>query len=399
MARTRQVKNAKETKTTEKVNEPKTQDQIIEHLVAKIKQNLTVEDSKYVQVNENFKKVGPGLSLSGLLRLYKQEDKANFVLIPEFKVAGTTAVVEKLLSTLGSSLQQQKDKSGVIDVNNYESFAVVRDVAQDGALASLLISSDKISEIAKFVKTNKTKPKDERDTPKKKKAQRRKSPTGVKLEKSPRISVSPLENLTLESLVDLLKRLAEKQEGLDVSTTTFERTDAGLTVVGAKLFKIKAGSRSKRTLVDTGVLRGLGSESAEALEAFLKQVGQTDAEVKTCIEKFKAARAEPNVAEPKAKPKKAAKKEQAKDKAKEAKKEVKDEGKHEVKDEGKHEAKDKAKDKAKEQVKPKKDKSAPAKKASKSATPAKSAPKAAAKTTIETTKAKTRDVKPRTSKN
>jgi hypothetical protein len=200
-----------------------------------------------------------------------------------------------------------------------------------------------------------------------------------------------LENLTLESLVDLLKRLAEKQEGLDVSTTTFERTDAGLTVVGAKLFKIKAGSRSKRTLVDTGVLRGLGSESAEALEAFLKQVEQTDAEVKTCIEKFKAARAEPNVAEPKAKPKKAAKKEQAK----EAKKEVKDEGKHE----GKHEAKDKAKDKAKEQVKPKKDKSAPAKKASKSATPAKSAPKAAAKTTIETTKAKTRDVKPRTSKN
>lgn len=334
-----------ETRVAEKKtegNQPKTQDQIIDQLVAKIKQNLTVPDSKFVQVNENFKKVGPGLSLSGFLRLYKQADKTNFIGIPEYKIAGPTEVVDKILVALGTSLETLRaNEGGVIDVDNHESYVVARLPQKDETVASILITSDKIAEIAKFVKTNKVANKKEEGehTPKKKKAQRRKSPTGVKIEKSPRISVDPLNHLTYDGLVDLLKRLTEKQEGLDVSTITISREGEQVNVLGAKLFKIKAGSKSKRVLLD-GALRGLASESAGSLSLLLKELGQSDADIKPHLDKFKPV----------------AKKEEVKEKAKEVK--------------------------AKEEPKATKKVS-------------KKEPVAAA---AEVTKAKTRDVKPRTSK-
>jgi hypothetical protein len=349
MTRTKQNgKKGKETKKAEtrvaetKVeNKPKTQDEIVQQLVVKIQQNLTVTDSKFVQVNENFKKVGPGLSLSGLSRLYKQTDKSNFVLVPEFKIAGPTSVVEKLLVSLGTTYTQQKAKEyGVLDVSNYETYIENNAAVVEPVLATEQITSDKISAIAQLIKSKKTKAnKDDGDVPKKKRAQRRKSHTGVELEKSPRVSVDPLTNLTLESLLELLRRLAEKQEGLDISKSEVSRESGQLILKGSKTFKIKGGSKSKRVLLD-GSLRGLASETADKVSALLGELGQSEAEQKVHLDKFKPA--------PEARPKKV---------VKEA-------------------AKDAAPAKTKKEAAGKKEATKPA----------------------ETTKAKTRDVKPRTSK-
>lgn len=335
MARTKQNnKKVKETKNAEtrvaetKVDEkaeakPKTQEEIIQQLVSKVRENLTVADSKYVQVNENFKKVGPGLSLSGLGRLYKQADKANFVLVPEFKIAGPLSVVETLLSSLSSSLSQQRAKEyGVLDLNNYETYISTHVAPVEPAPILAAITSDKIAEIAQLIKTKKTK-KEERDTPKKKKAQRRKSPTGVELAKSPRIGVDPLTGLTLDGLLDLLKKLAKKQEGLDVSKTSVSQEGDVLTVTGAKTFKIKAGSKSKRVLLE-GSLRGLASETPEAVGTLLQELGLSAAEQKVHLDKFKSGKstgAAGKKEEVKAKQKKAGVKKDRKEKEKEKEKE------------------------------------------------------------------------------
>ena len=327
----KQTKKAKEVKKTEtrvaepKVeNQPKTQQEILEQLVEKVKQNLSSPDSKYVQVNENLKKVGPGLSLLGLERLYKKEDKKNFVLVPEHKVSGPSEVVEQLLTLLGSSLQQQRDKPfGVLDVNNYEEYVathVTPNIQPPQPIVA--ISTDKISQIALLIKTKKTK-KVERDTPKKKKAQRRKSPIGVELAKSPKISVDPLSELTLEVLQDLLKRLAEKQQGLDISKSTLTSENDKITMIGATTFKIKAGTKSKRVILD-GSLRGLASDSKEQVVTLLTQLGLSEANQKTHLAKFKAAaapKAAPKKQEAKTKTKKGAEKGAEKDK-KEGKAEV-----------------------------------------------------------------------------
>jgi hypothetical protein len=344
MTRTKQNgKKGKETKKAEtrvaETKVEKTQDEIVQQLVAKIQHNLSITDSKFVQVNENFKKVGPGLTLSGLSRLYKQTDKSNFVLVPEFKIAGPTSVVEKLLVILGTNFTQQKSKEyGILDLSNYETYIESNAAVVEPVLVTEQITSDKISAIAQLIKSKKSKAnKDDGDVPKKKRAQRRKSHTGVELENSPRVSVDPLTNLTLESLLELLRRLAEKQEGLDVSKSEVSRESGQLIVKGSKTFKIKGGSKSKRVLLD-GSLRGLASETADKVSALLRELGQSEAEQKVHLDKFKPA-----------KPKKSVKEAPAVAPAKAKKKEV----------------------------------------ASK---------KEAKEATAETTKAKTRDVKPRTSK-
>jgi hypothetical protein len=288
MARTKQG-NKKITKKAEtrvaQPDQPKTQEEIIELLIAKIRDNLKSSDAKYVQVNENFKKVGPGLSLAGLTRLYKQEDKSSFVLVPEFKLAGSSVVVEKLLTSLGSSLASQREKNGLIDATNFETFEQVRE-EREKATESAPILSDKISEIAKFIKVNKgNKVGNDNNSPKKKRAQRRKSHTGITIEADPKTDVSTII-ATVESVSELLKKLAEKQEGLDISSLTFEEKEGVLQALGAKAFKIKAGRKTKRSLVDWNGGH-LGSTTSVALELFLKKIGVLDADVATVVKRFK----------------------------------------------------------------------------------------------------------------
>lgn len=291
MARTKQG-NKKITKKAEtrvaQPDQPKTQEEIIEQLVSKIKDNLKSSDAKYVQVNENFKKVGPGLSLAGLTRLYKQEDKSSFVLVPEFKVAGSSVVVEKILTSLGSSLASQREKNGLIDATNFETFEQVRE-EREKATESAPILSDKISEIAKFIKVNKGNNKggNDNNSPKKKRAQRRKSHTGLTIEADPKTDVSTII-ANVECVSELLKKLAEKQEGLDISNLTFEEKEGVLHALGAKSFKIKAGGKTKRSLVDWNGGH-LGSTTSVALELFLKKIGVSDADVAAVVKRFKGA--------------------------------------------------------------------------------------------------------------
>jgi hypothetical protein len=338
---------------------PKTQDDIIQLLVQKIKSSLTTKDkthSKFIQVNENFKKVGPGLSISGLSRLYKQEDKKNFVLVPEYNIAGPLEVVEKLLTELGSSFSDKKSQEfGVIGFDNYEKYVSLHTENKEPAQVSEPITHDKMSQYVQHIKTKKTK-KEDNDTPKKKKAQRRKSPTGVEISESPRLKVDIIKELNFSSLVDLLRKLAGKQEGLDITKAVLSKEENGsLTLSGSKLFKIKAGSKSKRVLLD-GHLRGLASEEEAPIALLLKEIGFSELEQKNHLVKFKTSQEE----------KRKKKKDEPKKAKKAAKKPV---AKKEAKDAAKDTAKDAAKDAAKEETKKE-----------------------------VTTKAKTRDVKPRTSK-
>jgi hypothetical protein len=288
---TKKANKKAETRVAQKAveNRPKTEDEIIDQLVVKIRQNLTVKDSKYVQVNENFKKVGPGLSLSGLLRLYKQPGKENFILIPEYKVSGPTQVIERILGRLSTSLETLRAKEGgVVDIQNYETYVVAR-LPEKETVASVLISSDKIAELAKLVKEHKI-VKEDRDEPKKKKAQRRKSHTGIQVSQVEKIAVDNLTEVSQENLVDLLKRLAEQQKGLDVTGATATRVDGHLTLSGSKSFTIKGGSKSKRLLIDSGALRGLAAESTDKLGEILKELGLSAAESKVYLDKFKPAK-------------------------------------------------------------------------------------------------------------
>lgn len=263
--------------------EPKTQDQLIDELVTKIKENVQNGGGKYIQVSDAFKKVGPGLTLSGLQRVYKQPEKSDFIYTREFLFAGSTRVVDQILGKLGSSVAGQRLKNDIVDVTNYQDHLVVR-VVNRAPVADVLITHDKMSELVKFVKQSRTAVKEEKGTPKKKKAQRRKSPTGVKVARSPRIAVERLSG-TVSAIQEVIRRLSEKQLGLDVSNVTFEDTTDGLIVSGGRAFKVRSNPKSKRVIVDySGGHISAGSSSG--LETFLRRIGHSDDDVKTVVDAF-----------------------------------------------------------------------------------------------------------------
>ena len=276
--KTTQAKSQTETRTGAP-DAPKTQEQLIDELVGKIRENAP-NGEKYIQVSESYKKVGPGLTLSGLQRVYKQPAKSDFIYSQEFKFAGSTQVVEQLLSKLGTSVATQRSKSDIIDANNYQDYFVVR--PNRPPQADLLITREKMSELVKLVKQSRTAAKEEKGTPKKKKAQRRKSNAGVQV--ADRVSVSRL-TASVSAVAEVIRQLAERQLGLDVSHLTFEETPEGWVAVGGRTFRPKPNPKSKRVYVDYSSGH-LGSETSEALESFLRKIGHSDSEVSTLLNLF-----------------------------------------------------------------------------------------------------------------
>jgi hypothetical protein len=259
---------------------PKTEEQLVDELVNKITENAKSSGGKYIQVSEEWKKVGPGLTLTGLERVYKQPQKSDFIYSREFLFAGSTRVVDRLLSKLGSSVAGQRLKNDIIDLTNYQDHLVTR-VVNKTVQPDVLITHDKMSELVKLVKQTRNNGKEEKGTPKKKKAQRRKSPTGVKVARSPRVVVERISG-TVSSLSDILKKLAEKQLGLDVTNVTYEETTDGLVVSGSKAFKL-SNKRSKRVVVDHAGGH-IGSETSSALENLLRKTGHSEEEVKSVVD-------------------------------------------------------------------------------------------------------------------
>jgi hypothetical protein len=344
---------------------PKTQDQLIDELVAKIKENVE-NGGKYIQVSDTFKKVGPGLALTGLQRVYKQPEKSDFIYTQEFKFAGSTAVVEQLLGKLGSSVAAQRAKNDIVDASNHEEHLVVRPAKPAGA--DVLISYDKMSELVKLMKQNRTVVKEEKGSPKRKRAQRRKSHTGVQV--APRINVNRL-TATLISIADVVRQLSERQLGLDVTDVTFEDAADGLVAVGARSGRSVPHPKSKRVSVEYSGGHLL-SETSAALEAFLRRIGHSDTEVAPVLEAFTAASEKLKAQAPKEEKKTEEVKPQAKSQPK-----------------GQAKAKPKAKQSAKAVVAPGKEEVEEEKPKKESKSKVKSPPKV--------TKAKTRTVKPRTS--
>jgi hypothetical protein len=261
---------------------PKTQEQLIDELVAKIKENVE-KGGKFIQVSDAFKKVGPGLALTGLQRVYKQPEKADFLYSQEFKFAGPTAVVEQLLGKLGTSVASQREKNDIVDASNHENYLVIR--PQKPAVAEVVISHDKMSELVKLMRQNRTAVKEEKGSPKKKRAQRRKSHTGVQV--APRIVVDRL-TATLASIADVVRQLSERQLGLDVTNVTFEDAADGLVAVGGRTGKSVPNYRVKRVSVEYSGGHLL-SETSSALESFLRRIGHSDAEVAPLLNSFSTA--------------------------------------------------------------------------------------------------------------
>ena len=258
---------------------PKTQEQLIDELVAKIKENVE-KGGKYIQVSDAFKKVGPGLALTGLQRVYKQAEKADFLYTQEYRFAGPTPVVEQLLGKLGTSVASQREKNDIVDASNHENHLVVR--PPKPAVPDVLISYDKMSELVRLMKQNRTTAKDEKGSPKKKRAQRRKSHTGVQV--APRIIVDRL-TATLASIADVVRQLSERQLALDVTNVTFEDAADGLVAVGGRTGRSVPHSRTKRVSVEYSGGHLL-SETSSALEAFLRRIGHSDAEVTPLLSSF-----------------------------------------------------------------------------------------------------------------
>jgi hypothetical protein len=259
---------------------PKTEEQLIDELVVKIRENAEKKD-KFIQVSETFKKVGPGLALTGLQRIYKQPEKSDFIYSQEFRFAGSTRVVEHLLGKLGSSVASQRLKNDIIDLTNYEQYLVVRVIVRN-PVADTLISHDKMSELVKRVKEGRTAVKEDKGTPKRKKAQRRKSNTGVKV--TDRITVNRLE-ATVSAVSDVIRKLAERQLGLDVTNVTFEESADGVVVLGGRTFRVTPQPKSKRVSVDYNGGH-LSSQTSQALESFLRRIGHTDVEVSPLLTSF-----------------------------------------------------------------------------------------------------------------
>ena len=264
---------------------PKTQDELVNELVARIKENAEKGD-KFIQVSDTFKKVGPGLTLSGLQRVYKQAEKSNFIYTQEFKFAGSTQTVDELLVKLGTSVVGQRLKNDIIDASNYQNYLVVRQPNPNRPVpVELLITHDKMSELVKLVKQTRTAVKEDKGTPKKKKAQRRKSHTGVKVSRTPNVNVERL-TATVAGVADVLHQLSERQLGLDVTHVTFEETPEGLVGLNGRTYRVRVNPKSKRSSVSYAGGH-LGSETLEALRAFLSRIGHTDAEVKSVTDTFK----------------------------------------------------------------------------------------------------------------
>ena len=82
MTRTKAAKKGQTTTNTETrtgtVQPPKTQDEVLVELASKVKENAE-KSEKYIQLNEQLKKVGPGLTLLGLQRVYSLPDRSDFV--------------------------------------------------------------------------------------------------------------------------------------------------------------------------------------------------------------------------------------------------------------------------------------------------------------------------------
>jgi hypothetical protein len=306
---------------------PKTQEQLIDELVAKIKENVE-KGGKFIQVSDTFRKVGPGLSLTGLQRVYKQPEKADFLYTQQYKFAGSTPIVEQLLSKFGTSVAAQREKNDIVDVANHQNHLVVR--PPQPAVAEIVISHDKMSELVKLMRQNRTAVKEEKGSPKKKRAQRRKSHTGVHV--APRIVVDRL-TATLASIADVVRQLSERQLGLDVTHVTFEDAADGLVAVGGRTGRTVPNPRSKRVSVEYSGGHLL-SETSSSLEAFLRKIGHSDAEVtplltafSTALETSKVSKTDAGKTEAKSE---GADKPKAKPKAKQAPKTVVAPGKEEV---------------------------------------------------------------------
>jgi hypothetical protein len=273
----KQNKNQTETRT----QQPKTSEEILSELVARIKENATSQD-KFIQLSSDLKKVGPGLSLTGLERVYKQPEKSDFVYSLEHRVAGPTSAMDKVLGLLGSSMAGQRLKNDIVDLTNYQSHLVVRPPVQRELLPEKHFSSSDISDLARRIKETKNAVKEEKAnaSPRKKRAQRRKSNTGVKVARTPRVSVDRLL-ATSANLSEVLQKLSERQQGLDLSLVTFEDSTEGLLALGARPFRIR--HKSKRPVLQYSGGH-LTTETTEQLETVLRKVGVPEADLKTLVE-------------------------------------------------------------------------------------------------------------------
>jgi hypothetical protein len=312
----KQNKNQTETRT----QQPKTQEELLAELVARIRENATAQD-KFIQLSDELKKVGPGLSLTGLERVYKQPEKSDFVYSLEHRVAAHSAGLDKILGHLGTSLAGQRLKNDIIDLTNYQQHLVVRPPVQREQIPEKNFSTTDISDLARRIKESKTAAKEEKvnGSPRKKRAQRRKSHTGVKVAQNSRVALDRVL-ATLNNVSDVLRQLSERQQGLDVTGVTFEETPEGLFALGARPFRIR--HKTKRAFVEyTG--GHLSAETPEQLETVLRRVGVSDADLtqlvtslRTQLQPSESAREEPVVQEKKkvqkAQPKEQKKQETAK---------------------------------------------------------------------------------------
>jgi hypothetical protein len=181
---------------------------------------------------------------------------------------------------LGSSVSAQRAKDDIVDATNHEQHLVIR--PPKPPVAEVLISYDKMSELVRLVRQNRTTVKEDKGTPKKKRAQRRKSHTGVQV--APRIVVDRL-TATLSSIADVVRQLSERQLGLDVTNITFEESAEGLVAVGGRTGRSSPNPRSKRLSVEYNGGHLL-SETSGALESFLRRIGHTDSEVGPLLTSF-----------------------------------------------------------------------------------------------------------------
>jgi hypothetical protein len=272
----KQNKSQTETRT----QQPKTPEELLADLVARIRENATAQD-KFIQLTNDLKKVGPGLSLTGLERVYKQPEKSDFVYSLEHRVAAPSAGLDKILGHLGTSLAGQRLKNDIVDLTNYSQHLVVRPPVQREVVPEKHFNPTDISDLARRIKESRTAAKEEKAnaSPRKKRAQRRKSPTGVTVARTPRVAVDRLL-ANVETLSDVLRRLSEKQQGLDLTSVTFEESSEGLVAVGARVFRIR--HKSKRAVVDYAGGH-LSAETPEVLETVLRRVSVSDADVSALV--------------------------------------------------------------------------------------------------------------------
>jgi hypothetical protein len=286
----------KKGRTSPKVE--KSQDDLMKELVDKVKKlNESETFDKYIQLNEQGKKVGPGITLAGLSRIYKSPENTDFIFVNEFRIAGPSSAVDKVLIQLGSSVASQRLKNGLIDATNYESHVVERVAPPKEDKVEPVYTLDKIADLAKRLKITRGPQKGgEEDTLKKKKASRSKTNTGVQVKQTPQIPVDKIP-ASLEAIEDLLKRLAEKQLGLDVSVASLQE---GF-VLGCKVFRVSSKSKKIPIPYKNGHLTG---ETRTSLELFLTGLGHQASEISALLKGLPKpeTKKEETVLKPKKKP-------------------------------------------------------------------------------------------------